>query len=81
MRGGPERPVPGRRLVAVLASELATEVEFAVTVSGVVNINDVPDGGGETSLLRQAPEPAPEPDVPPGPAPDPPPTPNPGGGS
>lgn len=80
-RGGPERPVPGRRLVAVLASELATEVEFAVTVSGVVNINDVPDGGGETSLLRQTPEPAPDPDVPPDPAPDPPPTLNPGGGS
>lgn len=61
---GPERPLPGRRLVAVLASALAVDVEYDVTVGGVVNINGVPGGGGETTLRRPAPAPEPEPEAP-----------------
>jgi hypothetical protein len=53
-------------LVAIVASELQTEVEYDVAVSGAVNINGVRDGGGETSLLLRAPEPAPDGGGPPG---------------
>jgi hypothetical protein len=56
---GPERPLPGRRLVALLASPLEVDVEYDVTVSGVTNINGVGDGGGETTLLLPPPEPPP----------------------
>jgi len=84
--GGPDRPLPGRRLVALLASPLEVDIEYDVTVSGVVNINGVPEGGGEATLLLPPPEPAPSPTdpppdaAPPGAAPALPPTPAPGAG-
>jgi hypothetical protein len=58
-RGGPDRPLPGRRVVALLAAPLAVGIEYEVTVSGVVNINGVPEGGGEATLLLPPPEPTP----------------------
>jgi hypothetical protein len=66
---GPERPLPGRRLVALLASPLEVGVEYDVTVGGVTNINGVPGGGGEATLLLPPPEPDrnqadPDPDAP-----------------
>jgi hypothetical protein len=74
---GPERPLPGRRLVALLASPLEVDVEYDVTVSGVTNINGVSQGGGDATLLLPPPEPErtlpePQPDgAPPGDAPPP----------
>jgi len=67
--GGPERPIPGRRLVALLASPLEVGIEYDVTLSGVVNINGVPEGGGEATLLLPPPEPDPAAEPPPGAAP------------
>jgi hypothetical protein len=73
---GPQRPLPGRRIVALLGSPLAVEVEHTVRASGAVNINGVGGGGGETTLVRQLPPPpaeapaadttAPAPNQPPG---------------
>jgi hypothetical protein len=74
--GGPDRPLPGRRLVALLASPLEIGVEYEVTSSGLVNINGVGEGGGEATLLLPRPEPTPDrADPPPAAAPpgDPPP--------
>jgi hypothetical protein len=53
---GRERPIPARRLVAVLGSALDVDVEYDVTVSGVVNINGVGRGGGEATVVRRPPE-------------------------
>jgi hypothetical protein len=76
---GPQRPLPARRLVVVLASPLETDVEHDVQVSGAVNINGVAGGGGETTLLlRPARALDRDPDAPPGGAtPDAEPVPNP----
>ncbi|MGE0161212.1 MAG: Ig-like domain-containing protein [Gemmatimonadales bacterium] len=82
-RGGPERPLPARRLVAVLESPLEVDVEYEVTLEGVVNVNGVPGGGGDATLVRRA-APVPRPDAgaagdtpppasPPAPSPDAPP--------
>jgi hypothetical protein len=50
------RPVlPGNRIVAFLGEDPGPGVELRLTVSGVVNLNGLPGGGGETTLLTQAP--------------------------
>jgi hypothetical protein len=59
-RLGPERPLPGRRIVALLRAPLSVEIEHAVRVSGAVNVNGVSGGGGETTLVRQPPPPPPD---------------------
>jgi hypothetical protein len=55
------RVLPGRRLVALLDAPLEVGVEYQVRVTSVVNLNGVPGGGGETTLLLDAPPPAPSP--------------------
>jgi hypothetical protein len=57
-------------LVALLGTPLEVEVEYQVASSGVVNINGVPEGGGDAGLLLPRSEPVPGPvepatDVPP----------------
>jgi hypothetical protein len=76
-RRGPDRPLPARRLVAVLAAPLEVGVEHAVQVGGAVNVNGIGGGSGEATLLlrppdppeddRDAPSPGGVPGVPPGP--------------
>lgn len=52
----PGRTLPGRRLVGLLDRPLE-EGEYRVSVSGVVNINGVPGGGGEVTLAYEPPPP------------------------
>ena len=49
--------LPRRELIVVLEAPLPANVPYRITVSGVVNINGVPFGGGTGSAVRQ-PEPA-----------------------
>jgi hypothetical protein len=49
--------LPGRRLVALLDAPLEVGVEYQVRVSSVVNVNGLPEGGGEAALLLEAPPP------------------------
>jgi hypothetical protein len=53
---GPEgETLPGRRLVVQLRQPPLADTTYQVTVEGVVNINGLPDGGGETDLVWKAP--------------------------
>jgi len=52
---GPQRALPGRRVVVLLGAPLEVEVEHTVRASGAVNVNGVSGGGGETTLVRQPP--------------------------
>lgn len=53
---GPEgETLPGRRLVVQLREPPMADTTYAVTVQGAVNINGLPDGGGEADLVRKAP--------------------------
>jgi hypothetical protein len=55
---GPDgNPLPGRRLVVQLSVPLEPEVTYLVRTQGVVNVNGVPDGGGEAEAERPAPPP------------------------
>jgi hypothetical protein len=53
----PGRVLPGRRLVALLDAPLEVGVEYQVRVTSVVNLNGLPEGGGEAMLLLEAPPP------------------------
>jgi len=55
----PGRVLPGRRLVALLEGPLEVLVEYQVRTSAVVNLNGLPGGGGEATLVREPP-PVPE---------------------
>lgn len=61
-RPGPTRDgrrvLPGRRIVVVVTAPVEVDVEYEVTVTGAVNINGLAGGGGSTTLVREAPEPA-----------------------
>ena len=50
------RGLPKRVLYLLLADTLATDQPFELSVSGVTNINGVPDGGGTAEVLREAPQ-------------------------
>lgn len=53
---GPEgETLPGRRLVVQLREPPMADTTYAVTVQGAVNINGLPDGGGEADLVRKTP--------------------------
>lgn len=53
---GPDgEPLPGRRLVILLPGPLVPDTTYKVTVQGVVNVNGLPDGGGEVDVVREAP--------------------------
>lgn len=54
-------PLPGRRLVARLDRPLEPRAAYVLTVTGVVNINGIPGGGGRDTLIFVPPE-GPEPD-------------------
>ena len=49
--------LPSRELLVILEAPLPANVPYRITVSGVVNINGLPFGGGTGSVVRQ-PEPA-----------------------
>lgn len=51
------RLLPGRRLVALLSGPLTLDVEYEVTVDGVVNINGLTGGSGTAPLMRASPPP------------------------
>ena len=53
----PGRVLPGRRLVALLDAPLEVGVEYQVRVSSAVNLNGLPEGGGEATLVLEAPPP------------------------
>ena len=53
----PERVLPGRRLVARLASPLELAIEYRVETSSVVNLNGLAGGGGEAAVVLEAPPP------------------------
>jgi hypothetical protein len=50
----PGRVLPGRRLVALLDTPLEVGAEYRVRVSSVVNLNGLPGGGGEVTLVLEA---------------------------
>lgn len=71
-------PLPETALILELGQVMGVGVTWEVTVSGVRNINGIPDGGGTVEVVREpppAPAAAPEPDAPDGgagtPTPDP----------
>jgi hypothetical protein len=51
------RDLPTRGIYVLLADTLAMDRPFELTIAGVRNINDVPDGGGTAEVLREAPPP------------------------
>jgi len=53
---GTDRVLPGRRIVALLDAPVEVEVEYTVTVAGVVNINGLGGGAGEAVFVLAAPE-------------------------
>ena len=53
----PERVLPGRRLVARLAAPLELGIEYRVGTSSVVNLNGLAGGGGEATVVLEAPPP------------------------
>jgi hypothetical protein len=53
----PGRLLPGRRLVARLEEPLVFDAEYVVQASSVVNLNGLREGGGEATLVLQAPPP------------------------
>ena len=46
---------PSRRIVLVLAEGLVPNEGYQLTITGVVNINSVPQGGGEAALVLEPP--------------------------
>jgi hypothetical protein len=54
---GTGRMLPSSRLVLLLATPLEQDVEYGVRVSSVVNINGLEGGGGEGTLVLEAPVP------------------------
>jgi hypothetical protein len=54
---GTGRILPSSRLVLLLAEPLEQDVEYGVRVSSVVNINGLEGGGGEGTLVLEAPIP------------------------
>jgi len=53
---GPDgEALPGRRLVVQLRQRPIPDTTYQVTVQGVVNINGLPDGGGEADLVWKPP--------------------------
>jgi hypothetical protein len=64
-------PLPARELILRLPGPLEPETSYFVVVTGVTNIQGVPEGGGRASFRTPAaPDPPPAPAAPP-PAPDP----------
>ncbi len=55
--GTPGRVLPGRRLVVLLDAPLEVGVEYQVRVTSVLNLNGLPEGGGEATLVLEAPPP------------------------
>ena len=59
-RDPPSRPdrsdAPTRRIVLVLTEGLVPNQAYQLVVTGVVNINGMPQGGGEAALVIQPPE-------------------------
>jgi len=54
---GPDgKPLPKQRIVLVLDSALATNVDYLVKVQGITTVNGVPLGGGEAHFTRQPPK-------------------------
>lgn len=49
-------PLPGRRIVAILDRPLEPSEAYTVTVTGVVNINQVPLGGGKGTVVLTPPD-------------------------
>jgi len=49
------RVLPGRRLVLQLADPLEPDVAYEVRISGVVNINGLPEGGGAVPVILDPP--------------------------
>jgi hypothetical protein len=55
---GPDgEPLPARRLVAILDGFLVANVGYQVTVARVLNFSGIPQGGGESALVREPPQP------------------------
>jgi hypothetical protein len=54
-------PLPSMDLVFLLDAPLEVDVEYGVTAAGIVNINGIPLGRGETTVVRKAPPPRPTP--------------------
>ncbi|MEM7417846.1 MAG: Ig-like domain-containing protein [Gemmatimonadota bacterium] len=50
------RVLPGRRLVITLSEPIEYDVEYVVTIDGIVNINGLAGGGGIDTLVVTAPE-------------------------
>ncbi len=69
-----DRDLPKQTLFLLLTDTLATDLLYELSVSGITNINGVPDGGGTAEVLRETSRPAdlpadqiepPDPDQPP----------------
>jgi hypothetical protein len=55
---GPDgRVLPGRRLVALLEGFLEANVAYRLRAGGIVNLSEVPLGGGEAAVVREPPPP------------------------
>ena len=50
-----DRDLPKQALYVLLADTLITESTYQLTVSGITNINGLPEGGGTVEVLRPAP--------------------------
>jgi hypothetical protein len=53
----PGRTLPGRRIVGVLDGPLQSGVEYQLRVTDVININGLPNGGGDVAVLYEPPAP------------------------
>jgi hypothetical protein len=60
-RESPNRDLPKRVLYFLLGDTLTADQTFELSVSGVTNINGVPEGGGTADVFREPPPEAPEP--------------------
>lgn len=50
------QPLPARRAVLRMAGPIEVNVGYKLTVTGVVNLNGLPLGGGEAALVREPPK-------------------------